>query len=38
MNYWTELGWIILPMNAVELGFTAGMCFLAHWLDKRKKQ
>lgn len=36
MNYWTEMGWIILAMNVVELGFTAAMCFLAYWLDKRK--
>lgn len=36
MNYWTEMGWIILLMNVVELGFTFVMCFVAYWLDNRK--
>jgi len=36
MNYWTELGWIVIPMNAVEIGFAIAMCLLAHLLDKRK--
>jgi len=36
MNYWTELGWIIIPMNAVEIGFTIAMCWVTHLLDKRK--
>ncbi len=36
MNYWTELGWIIIPMNAVEVGFAIGMCLMATYLDKRK--
>lgn len=36
MNYWTELGWIILPMMAVELSFTVIMCLGAHWLDTRR--
>ena len=36
MNYWTELGWILFPMNGVEVGFALGMCWLANQLDKRK--
>jgi len=36
MNYWSELGWVILPMNAIEIGFTIGMCALVKFLDSRK--
>jgi len=36
MNYWSELGWIVIPMNAIEIGFTLIMCYGAHLLDKRK--
>ncbi len=35
MNYWSEMGWMILPMAAVEIGFAMIMCFVAHQLDKR---
>lgn len=38
MNYWSELGWIIIPMNIVELGFTGIMCFAAHMLDKKYRK
>lgn len=38
MNYWTELGWMAFPMTAIEVGFTAIMCFGAHILDKRNKR
>ncbi len=37
MNYWSELGWVILPMNAIEIGFTFMMCLIVTQLDKRKK-
>ena len=34
MNYWSELGWIALPMTAIELGFTFAMCFLVRFPPK----
>ena len=37
MNYWTDVGWIIIPMNTIEIGFTLAMCWLTHRLDQRKK-
>lgn len=37
MNYWTELGWILIPMNGIEAGFAVGMCMLANFLDKQKR-
>lgn len=37
MNYWTELGWLVLPMNGIEIGFTVAMCFVTSLLDKRRK-
>jgi len=36
MNYWTELGWLVIPMVAVELGFTLLMCLGSHYLGKNK--
>ena len=36
MNYWTELGWIMIPMNAIEIGFALIMCWVNHKLDQRK--
>lgn len=36
MNYWTELGWIVLPMNAIEIGFALAMCIGSEMLSKRK--
>lgn len=36
MSYWTELGWMVLPMNAIEIGFALAMCYVAHRLDKRR--
>lgn len=38
MNYWSEFGWMIIPMNIVEISFTCIMCFTAHILDKRRKK
>lgn len=38
MNYWTELGWMVFPMSAIELGFTAIMCIGAHYLDKKRRK
>jgi len=35
MNYWSEMGWIVLPMNAIEIGFTLIMCYIALRLDKK---
>jgi hypothetical protein len=36
MSYWTELGWMIIPMNIVEIGFAMAMCLMANRLDRQK--
>lgn len=36
MNYWTEFGWMIIPMNAIEIGFALIMCYVTSLLDKKK--
>lgn len=36
MSYWTELGWLVIPMTGIEIGFALAMCYGAHLLDKRK--
>lgn len=36
MNYWTELGWIVIPMLVVEVGFALLMCYGSHRLSKRR--
>lgn len=37
MNYWSELGWIVLPMNGIEAAFAIGMCLVSNFLDRRKR-
>lgn len=37
MNYWTELGWLVIPMVAIEVGFALLMCYGSHILSKRNK-
>ncbi len=36
MNYWSEVGWITIPMDALEIGFAIAMCLVARFLDKQK--
>lgn len=36
MNYWTELGWIIIPMDAIEIGFAVVACWIGVRLDKKR--
>lgn len=37
MNYWTELGWMIVPMTGIEIAFALIMCLGSHLLDKRNR-
>jgi hypothetical protein len=34
MNYWSELGWMIIPMCGIEIGFALLMCYTSHLFDK----
>lgn len=37
MNYWSEMGWMVAPMVAIEIGFTLIMCYGSYLLDKNKR-
>jgi len=30
MTFFTELGWLVFPMLAIEFSFTFLMCYIAH--------
>ncbi|ADU63287.1 hypothetical protein Daes_2281 [Pseudodesulfovibrio aespoeensis Aspo-2] len=36
MNYWSELGWMAVPMSGIEIGFALLMCYISHVMDKKK--
>jgi hypothetical protein len=35
MNYWSELGWMVLPMSGIEIGFAVLMCYVSHLIDRK---
>ncbi len=37
MNYWTELGWMAIPMAGLEIGFAILMCYVSHALDQKHR-
>jgi hypothetical protein len=37
MNYWSELGWMVLPMSGIEIGFAILMCFISQRIDNNNK-
>jgi hypothetical protein len=36
MNYWSELGWMVLPMSGIEIGFAILMCVISQKIDNIK--
>ncbi|MFH1913418.1 MAG: hypothetical protein ABIK45_03980 [Pseudomonadota bacterium] len=37
MNYWSELGWMVIPMAGIEISFAILMCYISHTLDKKRR-
>jgi len=38
MNYWTELGWLVIPMVSIEIGFALLMCAISHAMDRKHRR
>lgn len=36
MNYWSELGWMVVPMSGIEIGFALLMCYISQAMDRKK--